>query len=197
MNKQPVNCLGVVLAGGKSSRMGQDKALLTVQGESLLLRASSLLKNVGVDDIMISGKTHGEEDIAPNTGPLGGIYTAIANHHPKALLILPVDLPLIDVQTIRQLKTIGELTNRACYYQHHYLPLYLPNSAFCHTFFATNYNVHHPNGKHAGYSVRALLQQLPHKALPLQKKQALFNANTPQDWQQVNAKLAENRISHG
>ena len=47
---------GVVLAGGKSSRMGEDKAQLVWQGETLLDRARQCLRTAGWDDVLVSGR---------------------------------------------------------------------------------------------------------------------------------------------
>ena len=46
--------IGLVLAGGQSRRMGQDKALMRYQGSTLIERASSLLKAAGCDEVLIS-----------------------------------------------------------------------------------------------------------------------------------------------
>lgn len=193
---KPIHCLGVVLAGGKSSRMGKDKALLSLNGERLLDRSVALLNKTGVDQTIISGDIHGEQDQLAHIGPLGGIYTALAKYQPNALLIIPVDLPFIDLATLQQLKNTGQLSNKASYYQQHYLPLYLPNNSFCQAFFTKNI-AGQPTltstRKTTKYSVRSMLSQLPHQELTLKNTHALFNANTPQDWQQVEAKLAKNR----
>ncbi|WP_286271679.1 molybdenum cofactor guanylyltransferase [Thalassotalea hakodatensis] len=194
--RKPRHCLGVVLAGGKSSRMGKDKALLSVNGERLLDRSVTLLNKAGVDQTIISGNVHGEQDKLECIGPLGGIYTALVKYQPHALLIIPVDLPFIDLTTLQHLKSAGQLSNKACFYQQHYLPLYLPNNHFCQRFFTKNIATQTsliPKNKTNTYSVRSMLNHLPHRELPIKNPHALFNANTPQDWQQVEGKLAKNR----
>ncbi|MDO6426412.1 molybdenum cofactor guanylyltransferase [Thalassotalea sp. 1_MG-2023] len=194
--RKPIHCLGVVLAGGKSSRMGKDKALLSLNGERLLDRAVSLLNKAGVDQTIISGDIHGEQDKLERIGPLGGIYTALVKYQPYALLVMPVDLPFIDLTTLLQLKNAGQLSNKACFYQQHYLPMYLPNNHFCQSFFTKNIAFQSSftaKSKTKTYSVRSLLSHIPHRELPIKNPHALFNANTPQDWQQVEEKLAKNR----
>src|SRR5947209_17610572 len=76
---------GFVLAGGKSSRMGSNKALLTLQGATLLQRTHQLLQSV-CERVFILGqrKLYGDfgeciEDVYPDCGPLGGIHAALLN----------------------------------------------------------------------------------------------------------------------
>mgnify|MGYP000398001223 CR=1 FL=1 len=198
------NCLGVLLAGGLSSRMGSDKAFLernlstsiktssikTNYHENMLSFSTAQLKKSGVDNVVISGKKHGIADQFENLGPMGGIYTIIKKYQPKALLILPVDLPLINSDTLKQLKRVGELSQQACFYHDNYLPLYLPITAFVEQFFTQTFmpfKQSKPSIK--GPSIKALLAQTPHKCLTLHNSQCLFNANTPEQWQQAKKKF--------
>ncbi|MBA6365296.1 NTP transferase domain-containing protein, partial [Colwellia sp. BRX8-8] len=146
-------CLGVVLAGGKSSRMGSNKALLmrnktAVNGkENMLSFSKNLLKNIGINNIVVSGNIDGADVNSENfvtdqfaeLGPMGGIYSVIKKYQPKSLLILPVDLPLMTKETLAQLKIKGELAQKACFFSDHFLPLYLPNNAFVEQFFTTHF----------------------------------------------------------
>ena len=76
----------IVLAGGKSSRMGENKALLTFEGEPLLARIGNCLEDLG-HEVYIAGKKAEYDvfpypqiaDIYPNKGPLGGIYSALVH----------------------------------------------------------------------------------------------------------------------
>jgi molybdopterin-guanine dinucleotide biosynthesis protein A len=206
-------CLGVVLAGGKSSRMGTDKALLmrentAVNGqargkENMLSYSKNLLKNIGINNIVVSGYVDGTDvnsenyvtDQFADLGPMGGIYSVIKKYQPKSLLILPVDLPLMTKETLAQLKIKGELAQKACFFTDHFLPLYLPHNAFVEQFFTTHFmqylqgnssGLTKINGKtKKGPSIRSMFAQIPHKALPIKSPQCLFNSNTPQEWQQA------------
>lgn len=92
---------GFVLAGGKSSRMGNDKSLLPWNGSTLLEQTKTLLEQV-CEKVCILGSpelygSFGEcfDDIHPGCGPLGGIHTALV-HSPSAYsLITAVDTPFI------------------------------------------------------------------------------------------------------
>jgi len=195
-------CLGVVLAGGLSSRMGEDKASLQRNKVSMLDYSKQLLTGSGINRIVISGepKCSSEKDILitdklKEAGPLGGIASVIEKYKPTALLILPVDMPLMTVETLNKLKEIGELTHKACFYSDNYLPLYLPINAHTENFLRTAFtdtakqsidtktfdnlkNVKQKNGP----SMRALLNQVPHKTITIKTPSHLFNTNTPEDW---------------
>jgi molybdopterin-guanine dinucleotide biosynthesis protein A len=92
---------GFVLAGGKSTRMGQDKASITLNGLSLLQHALAALREVCCD-VAILGKQerYGKlgpvyEDIFPGCGPLGGIHAALSNSKTQFNLIIAVDTPFL------------------------------------------------------------------------------------------------------
>ena len=92
---------GFVLAGGKSTRMGQDKAAVTLNGRTLLEHALAALREV-CRDVAILGRNelYGSlapvyEDIFPGCGPLGGIHAALSNSHTQYNLIIGVDTPFL------------------------------------------------------------------------------------------------------
>ena len=191
------NCLGVVLAGGLSSRMGTDKALLTREDQKMLEFSENILRQAGLSNIVVSGTrndvANSISDIYQQAGPLGGIYSVLKSKSCQAILALPVDLPLIDAQTIKTLITNGQLSGQACFYEGHALPIYLPNNAYTELFFESAFN--NFNGK--GPSVRAMLKQVPHQVLPQPSAQQLINTNTPQEWQQAKQLLKQHRKTYG
>jgi molybdenum cofactor guanylyltransferase len=98
-----------VLAGGKSSRMGTDKALLELAGQTLLQRTLELAREVA-NDVRIVGtrEKFGEfarvvEDEYANRGPLGGIHAALASTRSDFNLILAVDLPFLEKKFLQHL----------------------------------------------------------------------------------------------
>ncbi len=96
-----------VLAGGKSSRMGSDKALLTWGSKTLLEQALSSVRELGPDVCIVgSAEKFGRfgsvvEDIYPERGPLGGIHAALRGSEREFNLMLAVDLPLMGVGFLR------------------------------------------------------------------------------------------------
>ncbi len=97
----PPDVGGYVLAGGRSSRMGRDKALLELVGRPLVSRAVLKLERVSRDvRILSSNDALGEfapvvPDLHPGCGPLGGIEAALADSAHDWNLILPVDVPFL------------------------------------------------------------------------------------------------------
>jgi molybdopterin-guanine dinucleotide biosynthesis protein A len=92
---------GFVLAGGQSSRMGQDKAFMQLGGRTLLAHALELAK-AATGSVQIIGSSEkfaafGQlaEDIFPGHGPLAGIHRALTSTQTELNLILAVDMPFL------------------------------------------------------------------------------------------------------
>lgn len=102
------NVTAFVLAGGKSSRMGVDKAFLDLDGRTLLARA--LATGSALSQVLIVGdiskfRSFGTvvSDIYPGCGPLGGIHAALHSTATDFNLMLAVDLPIIGPEFLRYL----------------------------------------------------------------------------------------------
>jgi molybdopterin-guanine dinucleotide biosynthesis protein A len=111
-----MNFSAVILAGGKSSRMGRDKAFLETGGKTLLARQIEIARFAGATEVFISG--HADMDYSafagqvitdrfPNAGPLAGIESALAAANNPLLLVLAVDLPEIGSEFLRALAAHG------------------------------------------------------------------------------------------
>ena len=99
-----------IIAGGKSSRMGRDKAFLELGGKTLIERVITASADLGQSEtILITNKPDeyrhlGLEmhtDILPDKGSLGGIYTALAQAAHPAVLVLACDMPFIKTELLR------------------------------------------------------------------------------------------------
>lgn len=84
----------LILAGGKSSRMGRDKAALPWGNTTLLAYQFSRLRALGIEDVIISGVGH-LPDIYPGKGPLGGIHAGLTAAKHASLLVISADTPLV------------------------------------------------------------------------------------------------------
>jgi molybdenum cofactor guanylyltransferase len=94
-----------ILAGGKSSRMGENKAQLKLHGKTLLEIAVEKAREVVADVSVVGPRASfgpdAIEDIFPGCGPLGGIHAALANSHSDLNLILAVDTPFVETRFLR------------------------------------------------------------------------------------------------
>jgi molybdopterin-guanine dinucleotide biosynthesis protein A len=90
-----------ILAGGLSSRMGEDKAFLEMGGRLLIDHAMRRLKVFNCDIFIVGPKEKFNafgrilEDHYPNAGPLAGIHSALTRTESIFNLITPVDMPLL------------------------------------------------------------------------------------------------------
>ncbi len=98
---------GVLLAGGKSSRFGTDKALAKLENKALIQRAVDLLKSVFTDVYVIVNPKDDYSfldginiynDLIPNCGPMGGIYTALKKSESKYNFVMACDMPALNQQ---------------------------------------------------------------------------------------------------
>jgi molybdenum cofactor guanylyltransferase len=100
---------GFILAGGKSARMGRDKALLPWRGQTLLERALRATRVVASATRIVGSKAKFEpygtvvEDIFPERGPLGGIHAALSDCGLELNLVLAVDLPFVTPELLTYL----------------------------------------------------------------------------------------------
>jgi Molybdopterin-guanine dinucleotide biosynthesis protein A len=105
---------GFVLAGGKSSRMGKDKAFLKIGGETFLERAAKKIAPFGETKIVIN-PNQAEKfkslfpsfefifDVHTERGALGGIHAGLRECRTQLAVFLAVDLPLITNEILEKL----------------------------------------------------------------------------------------------
>ncbi|MEQ1854155.1 MAG: molybdenum cofactor guanylyltransferase, partial [Chthoniobacteraceae bacterium] len=102
----------VLLAGGRSSRMGRDKPGLIFDGKPLWRHQLATLRATQPAELFISGAADGcyadagipvIPDDAPGLGPLGGIATALRRCTGEPLLVLAVDMPMMTPDFLRSL----------------------------------------------------------------------------------------------
>ena len=112
----PFPLSGAILAGGRSSRMGRDKAFIPIHGHPLIAHQAALLRSLGIDDLIISGRpdidygipdAHLVTDTVTDAGPLAGLAAILkAARHPW-VLVLAVDLPKLTPAYLQSLVKVG------------------------------------------------------------------------------------------
>lgn len=96
----------VILAGGKSSRMGKNKAELELDGMTFAEYQVKKLRALGFKDVILSGYekpvdgARGVADIYLGKGPLGGIYAGLRAAENESCFVISVDAPLCPKETI-------------------------------------------------------------------------------------------------
>lgn len=116
---------GYILAGGKSSRMGRDKAFLEIGGKTFIENAFEVLKPncEKVTTVLNSDQKHFIEklpretacifDIYENRGALGGIHAALKDCETEFAIILACDMPFVTGKLIENLTKIALSENFA------------------------------------------------------------------------------------
>jgi molybdopterin-guanine dinucleotide biosynthesis protein A len=97
-----MNLSGFVLAGGRSTRMGKDKALLNWHGRTLLDHMVNLLQTVA-SPVQVVGRVP-LPDRLPGLGPLSGIATGLETSLTDANLFVAVDLPFLTQDFLKFLR---------------------------------------------------------------------------------------------
>ena len=100
---------GAILAGGQSRRMGSNKALIKVDGETIIERTVRVFKKIFDDTIIIANDPLAYEDLSTRiytdihkgAGALGGVYTALFHSSSQYTFVAACDMPLLDEASIR------------------------------------------------------------------------------------------------
>lgn len=171
--------IGVVLAGGKSSRMGKDKGQLRLGNESLTERATRLLTNIGAREVLVSCNDFSVgsvPDIFPGHGPLSGIHSALF-YSDLPVLCMPVDMPNVSERTLLKLVEVGIAMESTVHYINHQLPLFVANTDHAKCY------LEHVLTTEQNKSVRRFISAVSSAQFVASDESELINTNTPEQWQ--------------
>lgn len=204
------DCTGVVLAGGRSSRMGQDKASLVIGGAPLLQRVVGRLR-VALDEVLVIGPDQLSTlvpgvwvapDREPGAGPLGGLVTALSLLRTPRIFLVACDMPFVAPQLIRAMAALSSepsseraaadavllRTGRGLEYLHGvYSRSCLPAAE--RALASEDRSLH---GLVASLAVRELTLEWAAAFDPAGL--STFNANTPEDWRRAVALAASRAV---
>lgn len=130
---------GIILAGGKSTRMGRDKGMLEIGGKRLIGRLADGLQRIFPEVIIVANVPGLYDDLGvrvvpdliPDKGSLGGIYTAAAiAGHPWAF-VMACDMPFFNPSLIRYLATLSGDWDAVVPYTDDWEPLYALYAKTC------------------------------------------------------------------
>jgi len=197
-NKPVLN--GLVLAGGKSSRMGRDKAAMQWHGKEQHLYMVDLLRQFCAE-VFVS-RRQGQDEMQDNhyqvitdaydgLGPYGAILSAFKKNNSCAWLVVACDLPLLDAATLEQLVVERDTTAMATTFQspHDGLPeplitIWEPKS---HDILLASLSKSYQCPR------KALINN-PVKIIRAKNENALMNVNTPQDVEKAQQIISTNKI---
>jgi molybdopterin-guanine dinucleotide biosynthesis protein A len=162
--------IGVVLAGGRSSRMGTNKAFLQYRGKPLIDHMVGLLKEAGAKDVWVSGSLArypcipDEEKFQGPAMAIRHVLKRLERADVSGVLFVPVDMPALTPDLLREL---GRRQGGA-YYQGWPLPAFLPFKEI---------TLEDKSIKGLLRTMGILARQVPegHHA-------CFVNANTPEEW---------------
>lgn len=177
----------LILAGGRSRRMGRDKARLPVAQMSLLEWQSQRLSGLGMP-VWHSGPG-GIVDTWPDyRGPLAGILSAVTTQSTVACwLVVPVDMPALPLHRLGQLTLLAQSRQVPVAFGDSPLPLALPvTPGLAMTL------THWLNEPAGPRSLRALMTNFHgHWLAETLSDQERLNLNTPEDWARFQASFLE------
>jgi molybdenum cofactor guanylyltransferase len=98
----------VVQAGGQSSRMGTNKAVMPFLGQVLISRVISRLQSIAAEVLITTNQPEAFaflgfpliQDVFPNSGPLGGLYTALDKARYPLVAVVACDMPFVSSELI-------------------------------------------------------------------------------------------------
>ena len=140
---QAQQCIGFILAGGRSSRMGKDKATVTVAGRSMLQTAHDLMSHTQVHHhVVVGGRFADVHENTQGLGPGRAICELVTHSYSHYLesedyltqsqavkeyaLFIPVDMPFLQPKNLTTLIKLSQQHQRAYFYEQYYLPLVVP-----------------------------------------------------------------------
>ncbi len=188
--------LGVVLAGGRSRRMGQDKSQLTLpNGLTQAEHAEQLLYQAGCSQVVICGPHPGWlPDRLPHLGPLGAIETVMHKMRPDKMLVIPVDMPMLTPALLRRLRTRPP-KGKARIFRGFPLPILLSVTPECKKIIRRLLEQPEPGKR----SLKTLLEHIDYTELKISEieQKQLQNINTPEQWEEIYQRLARRGQQHG
>ena len=176
---------GLVLAGGRSVRMGTDKGLLDYKGKPQREHAFDLLSSICErvftscrTEQNIPGSLYPIADKFDYSGPLNGILSGMQTHADKAWLIIAVDMPFVDLASLELLLSNRDKSKFATCFLHEtenfpepLLTLWEPSAYPQLLAYAAAGNI----------SPRFFLESNPVKIVKPADKKVLLNVNYPKD----------------
>ncbi|MBW4569658.1 MAG: molybdenum cofactor guanylyltransferase [Tolypothrix carrinoi HA7290-LM1] len=185
----------IILAGGKSSRMGEDKALILIQGVPLLQRIYNIAEDCADIVYVVTPWEERYQHILPSNcqfikeaplsnGPLVGFAQGLAQVQTDWVLLLACDLPNLRVEVLQEwANQLDDVTTDAIAALAHHVKGWEPLCGFYRRSCLADLNEYINQG---GRSFQSWLNQHSVQLLPVTEPGMLFNCNTPEDLANLN-----------
>ena len=174
-------CEAVILAGGKSSRMGKDKCSLTLGERTLLDHTKKALFSAGFDPQVIVN------DLLPNLGPIGGVVTALQKTKRHCVMFLGCDMPFLSVRLLNDFFEMAMQADTAIFSKH-FKGFGFPFLIYCNELVKVQEQIS------AGeFSLQLLAKKLSARPwLPSKLFESqLFNINSPEDFIEAKRRIRD------
>ena len=196
------NITGIILAGGKSSRMGTNKALLKIEREPIISLLIKKIENFFNNIIIISNSPNefeftGKkvfEDYYPGFGPLAGIHSGLKNSTTEKNFIISCDLLLINSEAIDYLLKFNTQKEAILYKEKSFIQplcgIYYKRVFLIAESLLKNYKTNFDHNMKIKLRVSDLLnkikvEEIPIENLPFYSNKLFFNMNYKKDFNDI------------
>ncbi len=199
----------VILAGGKSSRMGRDKALMNLGGKKVIERIIDIVKPVFREIILITNKPGNYkflglpvfQDVYRYKGPLAGIHSGLLHSKTEKIFVLSCDVPLISAEMIKYItdfKTLRPITiSYAAGYHQPLVGVYSKKIFEALDYHLKNFELLLSRGeivKKKNYGMHDFLDSQQPEIINAEKldfysDELFFNMNNPEDYEKIKNKF--------
>ena len=176
---------GFVLTGGRSSRMGRDKALLPIEGSVLVERTAERVRAAAGSVILIGAPERYSHlglpvaaDLVEDAGPIGGLYTALKIDRAEWNLLVACDMPSLTAKFLRELLDAARQCGSACLVPQTESGLH----PLCAVYHRCAEGAVESAIEHKRFKMHDLLKVLKAVSFPVADASMLENVNTPVEW---------------
>lgn len=192
----------IILAGGQSSRMGRDKALIQLGEKPLLSQICTLAGECASHVYVVTPWIERYRDILPQNcqlipevplfseskphGPLIGFFQGLQKIDSEWILLLACDLPRLSASEVKQwCQYLPQVSPEAIALLPRHPKGWEPLCGFYRRLCLPLLRAYIDSG---GRSFQVWLEKYPVKEIPVSDRQILFNCNTPEDLEQLKSK---------
>ncbi|MCL4549854.1 MAG: molybdenum cofactor guanylyltransferase [Bacteroidetes bacterium] len=204
---------GIILAGGKSSRMGVNKSFLKLGSQTIIERITDLMKSIFTEVIIITNTPEEylflqlplHEDIFKGQGPLGGIHSGLTHSKTGKNFVISCDIPLMTQEVIEFLT--GYSTDRPITVARADGFIQQLCGVYCRSLlneiekiiFQSETEIRNNEQTKRKCSVHKLIENVNAEIIDIENdystfwKETFFNMNQPEDYVAIKRKLSSNK----